>query len=107
MLDAIEERAHRREPSLEASTPSGFAGRGGIGRNPAVAGEIDLHPRVRIVLRHREELTEFIPRAAEKAVDVARRHAAGAQQDGHGGGEVLAMAGAALEEEMIERCFGS
>ncbi len=77
--------------------------RRGIEADPARAGEIDLHPGVGVPHAHGEVAAVRVPLAPLKAAHHARRDAQRAQHDGQRGREVLAIARAAVEEELLQR----
>ena len=58
-----------------------------------------------LVLRHHEVVAEVVPLAAEEAVHVPRLDAQGAEHHHHRRAEVLAVSGAPLEEEVLQRGF--
>ena len=97
--------ASRYRPRRAISAKFGGFGSGGVGSNvrPALPGNPGLHPRVRVGSAHQPQLGHRIVDSALKPGGEPRRDADGAQHHRHRGGEVLAVALAAIEQEIRER----
>ncbi len=78
-------------------------GGGRIDSHPAAAAQEDLGPGVRVGLAHRDDPVHRIDVAALVARDDARRNARRAHQEHECRGEVLAEAGARVEQEVVHR----
>ncbi len=78
-----------------------FAG-GGLELDPAVAGEIDLHPGVCVALRDLVLEHFVVVEAFRIAADHTRRYAEAAQHNGHGCGVVVAVALANVVQEILD-----
>src|SRR5207245_11659444 len=68
--------------------------------DPAVARKEDLYPTVRVARANDVVAAHIVVFAGKKAIHVTRGHADGAHHHGHGRGEIFAMPGALLEEEV-------
>ena len=77
-----------------------------VERDPAVAREVGLDPRVRVEVAHDVLLARVVVRAGREAGGHARRHAAHPQQQRHRTAELLAVADAIAEQERVERDLG-
>jgi len=90
-----------REVGLRGAAGGGSPGRGRrVERHPALAREVDLHPRVR-VLPADGVSPEVRPLGGRVARDVPRRDALGPEHRDHPRGEVLAVARIQLEQEAV------
>src|SRR5690348_15977974 len=70
--------------------------------HPAVGGEVDFDPAVRIALPDDVLAAEIIVLTWQKAGDVARRDSDGTKHYRHGGSEVFAVASAADKQKIGE-----
>ncbi len=95
----------QREPREKAACVS-ISRRSGIERDPAIAGEIDLDPGVRVALADDVVAGEVVVFAGQKSGDVTRGNPHGAQHHRHRRGEIFAVAGAAHEKKIGERIVG-
>src|SRR5580692_5554348 len=80
--------------------------RSGIESDPAVTGEIGFDPSVSVAGADDVVAAEVVVFTRQKSADVTRRDSQIAQHDGHGGGKIFAMSGAAGEKEIGERIVG-
>ena len=78
-------------------------GRRGVEGNPPVAGEVDFHPAMRVAGAHHKVLADAVVRPRLKSIHQPRGHIQRTQHHGHGGGEILAVAGLGAKEEAPDR----
>src|ERR1700722_3615885 len=85
-----------RENSISFS----ISRRSGIESDPAIRGEIGFDPGVSIAGADNVVAAEVVVLTGQKSADVTRGDTQIAQHNGHGGGEIFAVSGAAGEKEI-------
>jgi len=76
--------------------------RRGVDTDPAVAAQVGLDPGMGAIVSHGNGLAQAVPFATQKPIHVARGHATQAQQNGGGRGEVLAVTGRLVKQEIFQ-----
>src|SRR3984957_17083713 len=85
------------EPREEATSFS-ISRRSGIESDPAIRGKIGFDPGVGVAGADNVIAAEVVVFSGQKSADVTRGNSEAAQHDGHGGGEIFAVSGAAGEK---------
>src|SRR5580700_8945967 len=90
------------EPGEESISFS-ISRRSGIESDPAVSGEIRFDPSVSVACADNVVAAQIVVFTRQESADVTRGDSEVAQHDGHGGGEIFAVSGAAREEKIGQR----
>src|SRR5580692_3317593 len=91
---------HVQHASTPASTHLRRRRRSGIKTDPAIAGKIYFHPRVRVAAPDQILRRKVIELAGAESIHHSRRDAQGTQHDGHRRGEVFAVSLLAFKKEI-------